>query len=462
MSRTPDLTIIGAGPAGALLALLSARRGQRVALYERGSDPRHSRPEAGRSINLALAARGMRALDAAGLLPALRPLLVPMPGRQLHPAQGEESFSAYGQHAGEINYSISRVDLTRLLVEAAGREPGVHLHFQQQCLGLSGSGLLRMQDQGSQREYELETQRVVGADGAGSAVRKALAATGAVRASNELLDHAYKELGIPPVQGASALSVREALHIWPRHGFMLIALPNADHSFTATLFMPRDGAVSFASLREAGAARAFFAREFPDVLPLMPDFDLEFASHRLGILGTVRCDPWHLDEHVLLVGDAAHAIVPFHGQGMNCALEDCRLLDAMLADGLPRPFARFSASRRPDAAAIAAMSLENYGEMRDEVLDERFHQQKDLALELERRFPHRFIPRYAMVMFHDEIPYSVAMERGRIQQGILDELVGMPAAARHAAAARLIDAQLPPLSGMRHVVGDHASGKYLP
>jgi kynurenine 3-monooxygenase len=446
VSAAPDLTIIGAGPAGTLLALLAARRGRTVAVYERRGDPRSTTPEAGRSINLALAARGMHALDAAGVLPLLTPLLVPMPGRQLHPAEGAQSFSPYGQMPGETNYSISRVDLTRVLVEAAGREPRITLHFSQRCVGLSPAGAPLLQDEGNGRQYEITANRIVGADGAGSALRKALIAQNAVKASNALLDHDYKELTIPAVEGRSALALREALHIWPRRGFMLIALPNADCSFTATLFMPRQGSMSFESLAAPGAAREFFTRQFPDALAVMPDFDAEFAAHRQGILGTVHCVPWNLDERVVLIGDAAHAIVPFHGQGMNCALEDCVVLDALLADGKPWPFARFSTARRLDAEAIAAMSLENYGEMRDEVLDPRFHRQKALSLELERRHPGRFIPRYSMVMFHAEIPYSIAFARGGVQQQILEALTMDDAPVDMQRADQLIASRLPPLA----------------
>jgi kynurenine 3-monooxygenase len=441
-----DLAIIGAGPAGTLLALLAARRGMHVDVYERRGDPRTTQPEAGRSINLALAARGLAALDAAGLRAQLQPLLVPMPGRQLHLSDGSEAFNAYGQKTGETNYSISRVDLVQRLVMAAGRESRIKLHFRQRCLGLAPSQRVQMLDEDRGHQYEIDATRVVGADGAGSALREALAQTGQVLASNELLDHGYKELTIPPRDGKSTLAVREALHIWPRRGYMLIALPNTDSSFTATLFLAREGPVSFAALARAGAARQFFASEFPDALALMPEFDREFTAHRVGILGTVRCAPWNLDEQLLLIGDAAHAIVPFHGQGMNCALEDCVQLDAMLADGSPRPFARFSATRRADADAIANMSLENYDEMRDEVLDSRFQRQKELSLELERRHPQRFVPRYSMVMFHAEIPYSVAVTRGRIQQRILDELLMPGQPVDLARADQLVIEHLSPLT----------------
>jgi kynurenine 3-monooxygenase len=400
-----------------------------------------------------LAARGKRALAAAGVLDALHPHMVALPGRQLHPAGGPESFSPYGQNPGEINHSISRAELTRQLVEYAGREPRVSLHFRRRCIGLGDDGSPQIVNEDTGGTARIEAERIIAADGAGSAIRKALAAAGHVSASNDLLDHDYKELTIPPVAGHSALAVTQALHIWPRRGFMLIALPNADASFTATLFMPRSGPDSFESLRAPGAARRLFEREFPDALALMPDFDQEFAAHRQGILGTVRCTPWNLGEKLLLIGDAAHAVVPFHGQGMNCALEDCRLLDALLADGQPAPFARFSAQRRVDADAIAAMSLENYVEMRGSVLETRHHVQRELELELQRRHPRQFVPRYAMVMFHDEIPYSVALARGRLQQEILDILVPAHATGtllQHAAidwalASRLIDQRLAPL-----------------
>jgi kynurenine 3-monooxygenase len=430
------------------MALLLARRGHEVQVFERRADPRIVPPEAGRSINLALAARGKRALAEAGLLATLQPHMVPMPGRQLHLADGSGNFSPYGQDPGEINHSMSRAELTRQLVVQAGLQPRVTLHFRQRCVGLGASGLPLMNDEESDRQYEVQADRVIGADGAGSALRQALAAAGHIEASNDLLDHDYKELTIPPANGRSALAVREALHIWPRRGHMLIALPNADASFTATLFMPRTGQTSFASLSGPAAARAFFSREFPDALALMPDFDREFATHRQGILGTVRCTPWNRGEEMLLLGDAAHAIVPFHGQGLNCALEDCRVLDELMGDGQPEPFARFSRQRLPDTDAIAQMSLENYGEMRDEVLDPRHHLQRQLELALERRHPGQFIPRYSMVMFHDRIPYSTALARGRMQQAILDELTSSASdldGIDWARAATLVDGRLPRL-----------------
>jgi len=285
----------------------------------------------------------------------------------------------------------------------------------------------------------------IATDGAGSAVRASLAAAGTVRASEEWLDHDYKELTVPPAAAARHGLEREALHIWPRGGFMLIALPNTDGSFTATLFLPRSGAVSFAALEAPQAVAAFFAREFPDAVPLMPHLEAEFAAHPQGQLGTVRTAPWHVGGSVLLLGDAAHAIVPFHGQGMNAAFEDCTVLGELAdASGDWAPvFARCEALRRPNAAAIAQMALENYTEMRDSVRDPTFVRRKALAMALERHFPGRFIPRYSMVMFHPEISYAEALRRGAIQAEILAELDnGSGGAPDLARAAALISTRL--------------------
>ena len=272
------------------------------------------------------------------------------------------------------------------------------------------------------------------------------------------LDHDYKEFTIPAGAGGAHALEREALHIWPRGGFMLIALPNTDGSFTATLFLARSGTHSFAALTTPAAAEQFFAREFPDALPLMPRLREEFARHPQGQLGTVHAAPWHAAGQVLLLGDAAHAIVPFHGQGMNAAFEDCvalnEVLDEASDDGhdWDEVFAAFEARRRPNAAAIARMAVENYTEMRDTVLDATYLRRKTIAMQLERRFPERFIPRYSMVMFHPEIPYAEALRRGAVQAQILAELdagdeAASAARAASAQAERLVSERLTPLAG---------------
>ena len=459
-SHSP-VNIVGAGLAGALLALLLARRGYPVTLYERRADPRQASPERGRSINLALAARGTRALERAGVLERIRPLLIPMRGRMVHELSGKVTLQAYGQREHEVIYSVGRADLNRVLIEEAVRHAGVSVEFNQQCLGADPArNVLRLRHQPTDTEREVALGPTIATDGAGSAVRSSLAARGLVTVREEWLDHDYKEFTIPAAGGSHALQ-REALHIWPRGGFMLIALPNTDGSFTATLFLARSGgAASFAALSSTEAAAQFFAREFPDAVALMPELSREFANHPQGQLGSVHAAPWHLGGQLLLLGDAAHAIVPFHGQGMNAAFEDCVELDALLAGAGPGDagwepvFARFEALRRPNAAAIAQMAVENYTEMRDTVLDARYLRRKAIAMGLERRFPARFIPRYSMVMFHPEIPYAEALRRGGVQAQLLAELdtggdadgADPAAAANSPLAEKLVSERLAPIT----------------
>jgi kynurenine 3-monooxygenase len=445
----PTVNIVGAGLAGSLLALLLARRGLFVTLHERRPDPRQAQPERGRSINLALAARGMRALEGAGVMERVRPLLIPMRGRMVHGLSGQTALQPYGQREHEVIWSVGRADLNRVLIEEASRHAGVSVRFNQLCLGADvREDELRFRDQASGALHEASLTPTIATDGAGSAVRGSLAAAGLVSVHEEWLDHDYKELSVPPATGRHALE-RNALHIWPRGGFMLIALPNTDGSFTATLFLARTGAASFAALATDEAVAGFFQHQFPDALPLMPNLLAEFASHPQGQLGTVHATPWHVAGRVLLLGDAAHAIVPFHGQGMNAAFEDCVVLDALVARAAdwPAVFAQFEQSRRPNAAAIAHMALENYTEMRDAVLDARFVRRKELAMGLERRFPDRFIPRYSMVMFHPEIAYAEALRRGAVQAQLLDELDPGPGNEPDPARAeQLIRERLPPIT----------------
>ena len=435
MSRG-EVNVVGAGLAGPLLALLLARRGFAVTLYERREDPRLASADVGRSINLALAARGIRALEHAGLMSSVRPLMIPMRGRMVHELGRPPALLPYGQREMEVIYSVGRAALNRLLIDEVARQPGITLRFGEVCEAVSpargrlvlnvargdrAGGVVTPGEAGTRREVALAP--TIATDGAGSAVRASLAAQALVAVREEPLDHDYKELAIPPATGRHALDPN-ALHVWPRRGFMLIALPNTNGSFTATLFLPREGAQSFAALGGAGTVDAFFAREFPDARPLVPDLERQFREHPQGRLGTVHASPWHIGSELLLLGDAAHAIVPFHGQGMNAAFEDCRVLDELIDrhENWEARFAAFEAERRPNAEAIARMAVENYGEMREAVLEPSFLRQKTWALELERSFPDRFIPRYSMVMFHPEIPYAEALRRGAVQQEILDAL----------------------------------------
>jgi kynurenine 3-monooxygenase len=425
----PTVNIAGGGLAGALLAVLLARRGIAVRLFERRPDPREHTVDTGRSINLALAARGIRALEHAGLMEQIRPVMLPMRGRMIHEPQAAAPprLLAYGQHDSEVIYSVGRAALNRVLIEAAAQYPQVQLRFDATCTAADPArGELTVQDNRTGALRVFTAAVTIGADGAGSAIRASLARSGHLIVTELPLEHDYKELHIPPRDGGYALDPN-ALHVWPRHGYMLIALPNPDRSFTATLFLPRSADPGFNTLHSDAAVQDFFRREFASAAALIPDLAAQFRAHPQGHLGTIRTEPWARGP-VLLLGDAAHAIVPFHGQGMNAAFEDCAVLDSMLEQDAgathdwPGIFAGFYAARRRDADAIAQMALENYAEMRSAVLDERFLRQKAWALQLERLYPQRFIPRYAMVMFHPEISYSEALRRGAVQQQILDAL----------------------------------------
>jgi kynurenine 3-monooxygenase len=370
-----------------------------------------------------------------------------MPGRMVHDEQGATQYLAYGQREGEVIWSVSRANLNRLLAVAAGEQPLIELHFDTRCTGIdTARSELQLHDQRQDRACVVHAEAIIGADGTGSAVRAGMAAADQCQASEDPLGHDYKELHIAALPDGGYALPPHALHIWPRGGYMLIALPNSDGSFTATLFLPRSGANSFAALDsptgavDASRVAQFFARHFADVVPLIPDLTAQFATHPQGALATLHCWPWHADR-TLLIGDAAHAIVPFHGQGLNCGFEDCRRLDAALglhAD-VQRAFAAYESDRRRDTDAIAIMAVENYVEMRDSVRSPDFAARRQLALALERRYPRRFIPRYSMVMFHAEIGYAEALQRGATQEQLLDVLLTRGIGADDPVVGQILD-----------------------
>jgi kynurenine 3-monooxygenase len=375
--------------------------------------------------------------------------MIPMRGRMVHDLDGEQRFLAYGQRAAEEIYSVSRAALNALLYRLAAERHGVEYRFNTRCVDVdaaTGNPIVEAAGERTTLDFDV----VFAADGAGSDVRRSLSEAGGIEAREELLDHGYKELAIPPGRDGAFVLEPNALHIWPRGGFMLIALPNPDKSFTATLFLPRGGENSFAAIGEE-AVDAFFRREFADAVPLMPMLHRDYLSHPTGVLGTVTCRPWSRGK-ILLLGDAAHAIVPFHGQGMNAAFEDCVVLDKLLeqraiddAGGWPEVFADFERLRAPNTRAIAEMAIENYQEMRDEVRDAKFELRAALSFELERRFPGRFVPRYSMVMFHPEISYAEAQRRGAVQARILRELTAGTdtiSGVDLARAAKLVESEL--------------------
>lgn len=456
------VAIIGAGLAGSLLATLLARRGWDVDVYERRGDPRVSGYEGGRSINLALAERGRHALAQAGAEDVVMRQAVMMRGRMVHFADGRVELQRYGRDDSEVIWSIHRGDLNLTLLQLAC-DAGAQFHFHRRLEGVDFQRHdLLFADERSGGQHGAPFHTVIGADGAGSALRRLMDAHVPLGERSELLDHAYKELEIPPAPGGGFRIEPHALHIWPRGQYMCIALPNDEQTFTVTLFMAGkddgSGAPSFQTVATPAQARALFERDFADALPLIPDLEEDWARNPPGILGSVYLDRWHLDGHALLIGDAAHAMVPFHGQGMNCAFEDCvalaRHMDAVAAGTatLARAYADFEAERRPNATAIQHMALENYIEMRDKVDDPDFLLQRDLELALHARHPDRFVPHYTMVTFM-RIPYAVALARSEVQRAMLvdatrglDSLDGVDWAALDARIAR----QLPPLAPEAH------------
>ena len=424
--HSSSVTIIGAGLAGTLLALLLGKRGWQVEVFERRPDPRIVGYEGGRSINLALAERGLEALRQAGLEREVMAQAVMMRGRMVHPESGSEpQLLRYGKDDSEVIWSVHRGRLVLTMLDAA-EAAGVRIHFNRRLAHVDRAAkTIELADDHERTLHTHSWSVLFGADGAGSALRSFLGTQRDLGERFEPLDHGYKELEIPPGENGSWRIEPNALHIWPRGRYMCIALPNTERSFTVTLFLPNasapdTGEPSFETVRTADDVRTLFARDFPDALPHIPALEHDFVAHPTGMLATLYLDRWHLDGEAVLLGDAAHPMVPFHGQGMNCAFEDCtalaRHIDA--ANDFAEAFAAFEAERLPDSRAIQAMALENYIEMRDRVDDADFLLQRELERLLAQRHPDRFVPRYTMVTFRTT-RYSVAMERGAIQREIL-------------------------------------------
>ena len=420
------LTIIGAGLAGTLLAALLARRGWDVDVYEKRGDLREVGFERGRSINLALAERGRRALRAAGADEAVMRQTVMMRGRMVHFVDGHVALQRYGRDDSEVIWSVHRGELNHVLLDIA-EAAGARIHFHHRLDRVDFDARIAHFD-GRDGSHAIPFQTLIGADGAGSSLRTAMDAVAELGDHTDFLDHSYKELEIPPAADGNFRMEPNALHIWPRGRYMCIALPNDESTFTVTLFLPNTGddslgEPSFESIRNGADAREFFERDFDDASALIPDLERDFDQNPTGVLGTLYLDQWHLDDRAVLVGDAAHAMVPFHGQGMNCAFEDCVALAEHLDKASDRAsaFAAFQAERLPNARAIQRMALENYLEMRDRVDDDDYLLQRELERKLADRHPDRFVPRYAMVTFR-HLPYAVALQRGNLQRELLVEL----------------------------------------
>jgi kynurenine 3-monooxygenase len=420
-----DVAIVGGGLVGSLLAAFLLRRGMSVTVWERRSDPRRDSAEGGRSINLVVTSRGIQALRQVGLDRAVSEMTVAVTGRMVHEIEGKQTYQPYGRDESESNDSISRAGLNRLLIDEVERR-GARFVFEHRLSDMDfSSGRMTFVDEASGASRVGEATVVFGADGAGSALRAAMQRLEGYKEAIEPLGHGYKELLIPADADGTYRIEKHALHIWPRGHIMLMALPNLEGSFTVTLYLPEEGAAGFDELRTPERVQTLFSKLFPDVIPLIPDLTERFFDNPAGSLGTVRCHPWHHDGRAALIGDAAHAIVPFFGQGMNCGFEDCTVLDALIerhgVGNWERILAEFTRDRKPHADAIADMALDNFVEMRDRVGDARFRLRKQVEHRLERDWPLEYRSRYSMVMY-GVVPYRVAQEAGMIQQEILDEL----------------------------------------
>ncbi len=417
--------LIGSGLAGGLLAAYLGRRGYEVALYERRADPREGNMVGGRSINLALSTRGIHALEQIGIADEVLKHAIPMRGRMIHPAGAEARtiFAPYDVDPNKHINSIGRAALNTTVIEAAQRYPNVHVKFNHKCTDVDiDSPTAQLLNTSTSQPLSASADRIIGVDGAFSAVRQSMQLKiGNFEYDESYLAHGYKELTIPPGPNGGWRMEKEALHIWPRKSFMMIALPNPDGSFTCTLFWEFEGPRSFATTKTDDDVRRFFEEEFPDAVPLMPNLVDDFKNNPTGSLVTIRCAPWFYKDKVALVGDAAHAVVPFYGQGMNAAFEDCVVLDECLA-GFPedrqRAFAEYFQRRKANADALADLALENFIEMRDKTASRTFRAKKKLDHFLEAALPGIYMPLYTMVTF-TRIPYATAAHRARIQDALV-------------------------------------------
>jgi kynurenine 3-monooxygenase len=433
-NRKKHIAVVGAGLVGSLISIYLKKRGYDVSLFERRGDMRKREVGGGRSINLALSNRGIKALHEVGLADAIKKNAIPMHGRMVHAIDGQQSLHPYGKEGQFIN-SISRSGLNIVLLDEA-EKLGVEILFGQRIdsIDITNTRIVHSPQSivhGNTRDNRQSTMDyglIIGADGAYSAVRDAFRVSDRFDYSQTYIEHGYKELTIPADATGKFKMEKNALHIWPRESFMLIALPNPDGSFTCTLFFPFEGPVSFASIKSKEDVQAFFRKYFPDAMALMPTLDEDFLSNPASSLVTVRCFPW-TKNNSLLIGDAAHGIVPFYGQGMNAGFEDCRILNDLLEqhqDDWQKVLPEFQQQRKPDADAIAQLALDNFIEMRDLVDDPQFILRKKIEAKLHQLYPDKWIPLYGMVTFHENMRYSDALKIGRKQKLIMDEVLALP------------------------------------
>ena len=450
-----SIVVVGAGPAGSLMALYLARRGYQVQVLESRNDLRRFDVDAGKSINLALAKRGIVPLQQLDVYDRVAEILIPMTGRIVHDVDGSINVQPYSSDGQEAIHSVSRPGLNGILLDAAEETGLVSIAFGKRCRGIDWENkLIALTDSANDDAVaQVPFGTLFGCDGANSQVRSAMQRVNGGLTEIQALDHGYKELEIPAGPDGQHLLDPGGLHIWPRGEFMLIALANPEGDFTVTLFMPYVGEPGFDDLTDATSIEQFFQSQFPDFVELVPDIADQFMANPTGDLSTVRCQGWSHGGDAVILGDAAHGIVPFHGQGMNLAMESCRLLDRrieQMSDNIGEAFALFEMDRKPDSDAIADMAVENYLEMRSGVTDPNYLIKRSVALELERRFPQRAAARYGMVMF-STMPYAEVKTRAENQNVVLDELTASAKSVDDvdfATAERLLD-QLGPLPAER-------------
>jgi len=416
MMKKSSVTLLGAGLVGSLFAVFLAKRGFEVHIFEKRSDPRSSTKDQGRSINLALSHRGWKALKAVGLEEQVRKLAIPMKGRMIHDHEGNQNLQAYSKEGKSI-YSISRLALNKLLIDTADAYDNIHFHFNHNCLAIQEEEITFFHTK-KQKIIRVKPNLLIGTDGANSVVRKRINQLVKAEFEETFLAHGYKELSIPAGKNNNFQLDQNALHIWPRKQFMLIALPNPDKTFTCTLFLAYEGKQSFDQLTTLEAVNAFFEKEFSDVKTLIPDLGKQFFENPTSFLSTVKTYPWHYEDKFLIMGDAAHAIVPFYGQGMNAGFEDCTVLAQLLEDynnNWAKVLPAFSEHRKKDGDAIATLALNNFVEMRDSVVDPNFLAKKQKIAELYEQDPKAWMPLYEMVTFSD-YSYSEALQKGKEQE----------------------------------------------
>lgn len=417
-----SITLVGGGLAGSLVAIYLAKRGYKVSIYERRPDMRNVEIPAGKSINLALSTRGLRALEIVGLDQAIIEKAIPMNGRMMHNEQGELAYQPYGKEGQHIN-SVSRAHLNVQLLKLADENENVHQYFNMKCMNVDlNKGVCWFKDETSGERIEVKSDYILGSDGAFSAVRQKMMKTSMFNYSQHYTNAGYKELCIEPVNGEFAIDPN-ALHIWPRGKFMMIALPNPDKTFTCTLFMPPKGENSFANIKTDEDILNFFNTYFKDAVPLMPDLIEDFKTNPMGSLVTIRCYPWNKGK-ATLIGDACHAVVPFYGQGMNCAFEDCVILAECLDKygDWDKAMDAYQISRKPNADAIADLAIQNFTEMSDLVGDEEFLHYKKIEHELCELHPELFKSQYEMVTFTN-VPYAEAQSKGARNTKLVKELI---------------------------------------